>query len=48
MIKAGPKFEQLAANDLNDGHYSTPAVANGRLYIKGKTHLWCIGTPPEK
>ena len=48
VIKAGPKFELLATNDLNDGHYTTPAVSNGRLFIKGKTHLWCIGTKPEK
>lgn len=44
VIKAGPEFEVLATNDLNDGaDYTTPAVANGRLYIKGKSYLWCIG-----
>src|SRR5262245_31272135 len=48
VIKAGPKFELLATNDLNDGHYTTPAVSNGRIFIKGKSHLWCIGTKPEK
>jgi outer membrane protein assembly factor BamB len=49
VIKAGPKFEQLAANDLGDGpDYTTPAVSNGRLFIKGKSYLWCIGTKDEK
>ena len=45
IIKAGPTFELLATNTLGDGDpYTTPAVSNGRLYIKGKSHLWCIGT----
>jgi outer membrane protein assembly factor BamB len=44
VIKAGPKYELLATNDLNDGpDYTTPAVSQGRLYIKGKSYLWCIG-----
>ena len=42
-----PKFELLATNDLNDGHYSTP-VSNGRIFIKVKSHLWCIGTKLEE
>ena len=30
--------------DLNDGpDYPTPAVSNGRIYIRGKSYLWCIG-----
>jgi outer membrane protein assembly factor BamB len=47
VIKAGPKFEVLGCSDLNDGGdyhaSSSPAVSEGRLFIKGKTHLWCIG-----
>jgi len=45
VIKANPKLEILAVNDLNDGaDYTTPAVSNGRIFIKGKSYLWCIGT----
>ncbi len=44
VIKATPKLEILAVNDLNDGpDYTTPAVASGRIFIKGKSYLWCIG-----
>jgi outer membrane protein assembly factor BamB len=44
VIKAGPAFEVLAADDLNDGaDYTTPAISNGRIFIKGKSYLWCIG-----
>jgi outer membrane protein assembly factor BamB len=49
VIQAGPRFEQLASNDLDDGpDYTTPAVSNGRLFIKGKSYLWCIGKKEEE
>ncbi len=48
VIKAGPTFELLASNDLNDGDpFVTPAVSNGRIYVKGKSYLWCIGEKKE-
>jgi outer membrane protein assembly factor BamB len=44
VIKAGPQFEILAVNDLGEGdNYTTPAVSGGRLFIKGRNYLWCIG-----
>ena len=47
VIKAGPKFELLATNDLEQEggsqDYTTAAVADGRIYIKGRYYLWCIG-----
>ena len=45
VISATPKFDILAANDLNDGeNFTTPAFAAGRIYIKGRSYLWCIGS----
>jgi outer membrane protein assembly factor BamB len=44
VIKADPKLEILAVNFLGDGaDYTTPAISNGRIFIKGKSYLWCIG-----
>jgi len=43
VIPVGPKFEPLATNDLGDGGAASPAVARGRLYIKGNKYLYCIG-----
>jgi len=49
VVKAGPKFELLATNELDDGpEYITPAVSGGRIFIKGKAYLWCIGAREEK
>jgi len=44
VLKATPKLEVLATNDLDDGaDYTSAAVSAGRIYIKGISHLWCIG-----
>ena len=43
VVKAGPKFEVLATSTLNDGSRASPAVAAGRIYLKGSRFLWCVG-----
>jgi outer membrane protein assembly factor BamB len=44
VLKVDPKIDILAVNDLDDGNdYATPAFSNGRIYIKGRSYLWCIG-----
>jgi outer membrane protein assembly factor BamB len=40
-------YKRLAKNSLGELVYSTPAVANGRLYIRGAKHLFCIGKPAD-
>ena len=42
MIAAGPTFEVLAANLLDDGFDASPAAAGGELYLRGREHLYCI------
>jgi outer membrane protein assembly factor BamB len=43
VIKAGPKTEILAINELNEDNGSSAAVSDGRIYIKGRDHLIAIG-----
>lgn len=43
VIKAGPKFEIIAENPLNDYCLSSPAIANGQIFIRTATNLYCIG-----
>jgi outer membrane protein assembly factor BamB len=43
VYPAAPEFKLLAKNSLGERILATPAVANGRLYIRGATHLFCIG-----
>jgi len=44
VLKAGDKFDLLATNELGDGGPASPAVADGKLFLKGRTMLFCIGT----
>ncbi len=42
VIEAGPEFKELGTADLGDNTYSTPAVANGRLYLRTFSRLKCL------
>jgi len=43
VVKAGEKFEILATNDLGDDSHASPAVADGRMFLKGRKMLYCVG-----
>lgn len=43
VLKPGDECEVVAKNDLGEECRATPAVADGRLYIRSAKHLWCIG-----
>jgi outer membrane protein assembly factor BamB len=42
VLKAGPKFEVLARNDLGESIVASPALAQGAIFIRGEKHLFCI------
>jgi outer membrane protein assembly factor BamB len=43
VVKAGPKFEVLAENALNDYCLSSPAISDGQIFIRTAQYLYCIG-----
>ncbi|HEY9430822.1 MAG TPA: serine/threonine protein kinase, partial [Blastocatellia bacterium] len=43
VVKAGPQFEILAENSLNDYCLSSPAISDGQLFIRTASYLYCIG-----
>jgi len=43
VIKAGPKAEVLAVNDLGDDSRASAAVSDGRIFLKGGRFLYCVG-----
>ena len=43
VIRAGRTFELLAENDLGETVVASPALSNGRIYIRGDKHLFCVG-----
>ncbi len=40
---ASDKFNLIATNPLGENSTCTPAFADGRIYIRGKENLYCIG-----
>lgn len=49
VLEATPKKATVVAkNNLGEKVLSSPAVANGRLYVRGGKHLFCIGKPDSK
>jgi outer membrane protein assembly factor BamB len=43
VVKAGPTFQLLATNRLPDDMTASPAISNGRIYLRGWKALYAIG-----
>jgi outer membrane protein assembly factor BamB len=43
VLKAGPTFEVLAENTVNDYTLASPAVSDGQIFIRSRNWLFAIG-----
>ncbi|MGE0129953.1 MAG: PQQ-binding-like beta-propeller repeat protein [Blastocatellales bacterium] len=43
VIKAGPTHEVIRTNSLGEVILASPAISQGRIFIRGAKHLYCIG-----
>jgi outer membrane protein assembly factor BamB len=43
VLKQGEKFEQLSANKLDSAINASPAIGDGRIYMRTEKMLWCVG-----
>ena len=48
VIAGGDKYELLAANALDQLSWATPALSNGRIYLRTVDKLYCIEDLSEK
>jgi outer membrane protein assembly factor BamB len=44
LVKAGPSHELLHANSIGEALVAAPAIAGGRIFLRGAGHLYCIGS----
>jgi len=44
IVKAGPKHEIIGTNSVGEPVYASPAMADGRIYIRGEKNLYAIGS----
>lgn len=42
VVKAGAKFERLAANPMGEPLMATPAIAEGMILLRGRHHLFAV------
>lgn len=47
VIRNGADFDIVAHNELGEPVYSTPAVSDGKLFVRSETGLFCIGSDAE-
>ena len=43
VLKAGGDWQILAVNAMDDECFATPAIADGRIYIRTRSALYCFG-----
>jgi hypothetical protein len=51
VIRPGLKFEYISKNSIGEKMFASPAISNGKIYLRGYRHLFCISkadTSPGK
>jgi outer membrane protein assembly factor BamB len=43
VVQAGKEFKILSTNELKEKTYASPAISNGRIYIRTWGNLYCFG-----
>ena len=44
VVKLGREYQVLATNSIGEETHASPAISSGRIFIRGKDHLYCVGT----
>ena len=42
VVSASPRFRRLTENRLDDQTLASPAVSDGRIFIRGRKWLYCL------
>jgi hypothetical protein len=43
VLPTGGSLEPLTVSDLADDIYATPAISDGRIYLRTRGWLYCFG-----
>jgi outer membrane protein assembly factor BamB len=43
VFKVAPRFELIGSSTLGEGIMATPAVCDGRIFLRTEGHLFCLG-----
>jgi outer membrane protein assembly factor BamB len=48
VLKAAGEWEVLSVNDLGEEIHATPALSDGRIYVRTRGALYCFARPAAK
>jgi outer membrane protein assembly factor BamB len=48
VIEAARQFKELLHTEMDDGFHASPAFAQDRIFLRGVTNVWCLGTVKGK
>jgi outer membrane protein assembly factor BamB len=43
VVRPGPQFICEARNEIGEACFASPAISDGRIYLRGERNLFCIG-----
>lgn len=43
VVRPDAEFQLVAKNEIGETTFASPAISNGRIFIRGDKHLFCIG-----
>ena len=43
VLNAAAKWEVLGVNDLGEEIHATPALSEGRIYVRIRSSIYCFG-----
>jgi outer membrane protein assembly factor BamB len=43
VVSAASRFDKVTENVLDDTTFASPAISRGRIYIRGRKALYCLG-----
>lgn len=46
VVRAGSQWEVISTASFGEDAYATPALVDGRIYLRTAGHLYCFGAPP--
>jgi hypothetical protein len=44
VLKAGSDWEVITRNDMDEETFATPALEDGKIYVRTRSALYCFGT----
>ncbi|HEV3024103.1 MAG TPA: PQQ-binding-like beta-propeller repeat protein [Pirellulales bacterium] len=45
VLRAAPRWEVISTAEFGESTYATPAIVDGRIYLRTAGHLYCFGLP---